>query len=241
MDERRINVLITGASRGLGRALAAALAARGARVVMVARTRGPLLEAVRAIRDEGGDAHALVADVGEPGAAARIAGAAAAMVGPIDVLVNNASALGPVPLRPLGETSEAALDEVFAVNVRGAFALTRALVGSMVARGRGLVLFVSSDAAVEAYPSWGAYGASKAAADHLARVWAAELDGSGVRVLAVDPGEMDTRMHADALPDADPATLARPEAVAARLVALIERPVTAGVRVLASSVAEVAS
>jgi NAD(P)-dependent dehydrogenase (short-subunit alcohol dehydrogenase family) len=108
------------------------------------------------------------------------------------------------------------------VNVVGPFRLTRILAGSMVLRGRGLVVGITSDASVAAYPRWGAYGVSKAALDHLARIWAAELEGTGVRFLTVDPGEMDTRMHADAVPDADPTTLADPRAVAARIVALIE-------------------
>ncbi|MCB9593656.1 MAG: SDR family oxidoreductase [Sandaracinaceae bacterium] len=236
MTEAKKSVLITGGSRGLGRALSEALAARGHRVVMVARTEGPLLDAARAIREGGGDAHALVADVGEPGAAARIAGAAAAMVGPIDAVVHNASTLGPVPLKPLVETTDEELEEALAVNLVGAFRLTRAVVGSMVARGAGLILHVSSDASVEAYPAWGAYGVSKAGLDHLSRIWAAELDGTGVRVLAVDPGEMDTTMHADAIPDADPATLARPADVAARLVTLIEQaPAPSGARVVAAT------
>lgn len=230
-----LNVLVTGASRGLGCALASTLAARGARVVMVARTEAPLIEAVNVIREAGGEAHALVGDVGAPEAAARIAGAAAAMVGPIDVVVHNASALGPVPLRPLAETADEEMEQALTVNLLGAFRLTRALVGSMVARGAGLVLHVSSDASVEAYPTWGAYGVSKAALDHLSRIWAAELEGTGVKVLAVDPGEMDTRMHADAIPDADPATLARPEDVAARLVRVIEGSVhPSGARLIAS-------
>lgn len=94
----------------------------------------------------------------------------------------------------------------------------------MAVRGRGLVVHVSSDAAVAAYPRWGAYGVSKAAQDHLGRILAAELEGTGVRVVSVDPGEMNTRMHADAIPDGDPATLAAPDAVAARLAALIAEP-----------------
>jgi len=229
------NILITGASRGLGRALAEALAARGARVVMVARGAEPLREAVRAIREAGGDAHALPGDVGAPDAASRIAGAAAAMVGPIDVLIHDASTLGPVPLAPLTETGDEDFERAFAVNLIGPFRLSKAVVGSMVARGRGLIVHVSSDAGVEAYPTWGAYGASKAALDHLSRTWAAELEGSGVRVISVDPGEMDTTMHADAIPDADPSALACPADVAARFVALIERPELApsGARVAA--------
>jgi NAD(P)-dependent dehydrogenase (short-subunit alcohol dehydrogenase family) len=92
-----------------------------------------------------------------------------------------------------------------------------------VLRGRGLVVHVSSDAAVEAYPTWGPYGASKAALDQLGRVWGAELAGTGVRFLSIDPGEMNTKMHADAVPDADPATLADPARVAVRVADAIER------------------
>lgn len=215
-------VLITGASRGLGRALALALAPHGARLALAAR-RGlePVVEEVRAL---GGTAVALPADVGDPASAAALAAQAAAVLGPVDVLVHNASDLGPVPLQLLADTEQSDADRAFAVNVLGPLALTRAVVGSMVLRGAGLVLHVSSDAAVAHYPRWGVYGASKAALDHLARTWAAELEGTGVRFLAVDPGEMDTRMHRDAVPEADPRTLARPEAVAARLAARLRAP-----------------
>jgi NAD(P)-dependent dehydrogenase (short-subunit alcohol dehydrogenase family) len=92
----------------------------------------------------------------------------------------------------------------------------------MAIRGVGVVVHVSSDAAIEPYPRWGAYGASKAAQDHLSRILAAELDGTGVRVLAVDPGEMDTAMHAAAIPDADRTALQRPSEVAARIIEMIE-------------------
>ena len=105
------------------------------------------------------------------------------------------------------------------MNLVGPFRLTKAIAGSMVLRGRGTIVNISSDAAVEAYERWGAYGASKAALDHLTRIWAAELDGTGVRVLAVDPGEMNTAMHAQAMPDADPSSLADPARVAAQIVA----------------------
>jgi len=114
----------------------------------------------------------------------------------------------------------------------------------MVLRRAGTVLHVSSDAAVEGYPAWGAYGASKAAADQLHRVLAAELKGVGVRVLSVDPGEMDTRMHADAVPEADRASLQRPEVVARAIRRVLEARdgVATGARVSASAyLAEVAS
>src|SRR6478609_5846048 len=92
----------------------------------------------------------------------------------------------------------------------------------MALRGEGTLVHISSDAAVEAYPRWGAYGISKAAQDHLSRILAAELADTGIRILAVDPGEMDTKMHADAVPDADRATLQRPADVAKRIIEMIE-------------------
>lgn len=223
--------LVTGASRGLGRALALALAEAGTEVVLVARGEADLARAVEDVRARGGRAHGVVADLGAPDSAAAILGQAEAALrtgrGGLDLLVHNASTLGPTPLQPLAELRPEAFDRVFQVNTAGPWRLTRAVVGGMVLRGRGTVLHVSSDAAVAAYPTWGAYGASKAAQDHLSRVWAAELEGTGVRVLSVDPGEMDTAMHAAALPEADPATLARPDAVARRILAWLGDPASA--------------
>jgi NAD(P)-dependent dehydrogenase (short-subunit alcohol dehydrogenase family) len=212
--------LITGASRGLGRALAEQLGKRGVRVVMVARERSALDAARDTLRDMGISAHSISADVGTADPHTIVA-TAQALVGPIDILINNASSLGPTPLRPLLDTDAEDLRAVLAVNLLGPFMLTKALVGAMALRGHGVVVNVSSDAAVEAYPAWGAYGSSKAALDHLTRIWAAELDASGVRVFGVDPGEMDTQMHADAIPDADRTTLAKPRDVASRIVELI--------------------
>lgn len=210
--------LVTGGSRGLGRALGRALAAAGSSVVLVARDRGPLDQVVAEIRARGGRAHGIAADIADREAIAAIAGQAAALVGPIDLLINNASTLGPVPLRLLLDTDCEDLSRALEVNLVAPFRLTKALAGPMVLRGGGTIVNISSDAGVEAYPSWGAYGASKAALDHLGRIWAAELEGTGVRVLTIDPGEMNTRMHADAIPEADPASLADPERVATRIV-----------------------
>jgi NAD(P)-dependent dehydrogenase (short-subunit alcohol dehydrogenase family) len=236
MDVRGAGAIVTGGSRGLGAALGAELARRGARVVLVARERGPLRESVARIRAAGGEAHALAEDVGDKTAIHRIAGAAAALVGNIDLLVNNASTLGPVPLRLLLDTDCEDLERTLAVNLVGPFRLTKAIAGPMVLHGRGVVVHVSSDAATSAYPRWGAYGVSKAALDHLNRIWAAELQDTGVRFLSVDPGEMRTRMHADAIPDADPATLQEPARVAARIATLIEREdVASGSRVEAAN------
>lgn len=217
------SALVTGASRGLGARLARRLAERGARVVGVARGREALEAVVESIRAEGHEAHALVADLGDKAAIHRLAGAAAELAGPVDLLVHNASELGPTPLRLLLDTECEDLSRVLEVNLLGPFRLTRAVAGSMALRGGGLVVHLSSDAAVNAYPMWGAYSVSKAALDHLTRLWAVELAELGVRVLSVDPGDMDTAMHAAAIPDADPSGLADPDDVAARLVALIEK------------------
>jgi NAD(P)-dependent dehydrogenase (short-subunit alcohol dehydrogenase family) len=114
------------------------------------------------------------------------------------------------------------LATVLETNLIGPFRLTKVLAGAMAIRGAGVIVHVSSDAAIEPYPRWGAYGVSKAAQDHLSKILAAELDGTGVRVLAVDPGEMDTVMHAAAVPEADRATLQAPASVATRIVQMIE-------------------
>lgn len=216
-------VLITGASRGLGRALAEQLAARHARVALVAREAGPLGAVVEGIRARGGIAHAVVGDVGDKDAIHRIAGQAQGLVGEIGIAIHNASTLGPTPLRLLLDTECEDLARVLETNLVGPFRLTKILAGAMALRGGGVVVHVSSDAAVEAYPRWGAYGVSKAAQDHLSRILAAELAGTGVRVLSVDPGEMDTAMHAAAIPEADPASLQQPVDVARRIVDMIER------------------
>ena len=223
--------LLTGASRGLGRALAEQLATRGTRLVLVARDTGPLDDVVAGIRARGGTAHALAADIADKQVIHRIAGQASGLVGELDLLVHNASTLGPTPLRLLLDTECEDLAGVLETNLVGPFRLTKVIAGAMALRGAGTIVHISSDAAVEAYPTWGAYGISKAAQDHLSRVLAAELAGTGVRVLAVDPGEMDTKMHADAVPDADRATLQRPAEVAAKLLALLDSNVASGARI----------
>lgn len=236
MNFQGMSALVTGASRGLGRALTEQLAAAGARVVAVARTGPELGRVVSAVRARGGEAHALTADVGRKQDVYPLAGAAAALVGPIDLLIHNASSLGPTPLRLLLDTECEDLSEVLETNLIGPFRLSKVIAGSMALRKTGSIVHISSDASVNAYARWGAYSASKAALDQLSRVWAAELAERGVRVLSVDPGEMDTRMHREALPDADPATLARPEDVAASILALLRDPdVKSGSRVEAAN------
>jgi len=215
-------VLITGASRGLGEGLAHELAARGARVALVAREPERLETVVRAIRARGGEAHALPGDVGDKETVYPLAGTAQAVLGAVDVVVHNASTLGPSPLRLLLDTDGEDLERALAVNLVGPFRLTKALAGSMAIRGQGLVVHLSSDAAASAYPTWGAYGVTKAALDHLGRIWAEELGAFGVRFLSVDPGDMDTALHREAAPGDDPAGLLDPREVAGRLAGLLE-------------------
>jgi NAD(P)-dependent dehydrogenase (short-subunit alcohol dehydrogenase family) len=229
------SVLITGGSCGLGRALAKRLAAEGAKVVLVARHKAGLDEVVGEIRKSGGAAFGIVADVGDKENIYPMVGQAAALAGPVDILINNASTLGPVPLRLLLDTDCEDFERALQVNTIGPFRLLKAVAGSMVLRQTGVIVNISSDAAVEAYPSWGVYGASKAALDHLTRIAAVELADTSVRFLSVDPGEMNTRMHADAMPDAEVGGLQRPDAVAESIVRMIRRvnQIASGSRLIA--------
>lgn len=222
MTVRGAGIVITGGSKGLGRALAFELARRGARLFVIAREKEALDRVVGAVRARGGIAHRWAADVADKDAIYPLAGAAHAALGRVDVLVHNASALGPSPLRPLLDTDCEDLERALAVNVIGPFRLSKTLLGPMALSGRGLVVHVTSDASVSAYPNWGAYAASKAALDHLGRVWAAELDPFGVRVVSVDPGDMNTDLHREAAPGDDPRTLLDPEEVAERFADLLE-------------------
>jgi NAD(P)-dependent dehydrogenase (short-subunit alcohol dehydrogenase family) len=143
------------------------------------------------------------------------------LLGGLDVLINNASDLGPVPLKLLADTECEDLERALATNLLGPFRLTKALLGALassVREGHGaVVLNVSSDAAINPYPRWGAYGASKAALHHMTRIWNEEFAAQGVAFLSLDPGDMDTPLHALAVPDADPAQLKRPETSASEL------------------------
>src|SRR5262245_52273481 len=215
LDEVRI--AITGGTSGLGLALVEELIDRGAHVAFVARTR----ERVDVIARRFPNAHGIVGDVARKDDIYPIALQIAGTLGGLDVLVNNASSLGPVPLKLLADTDCEDLELALATNLVGPFSLTKALLGALAAsarEGRGaVVLNVSSDAAVTPYPQWGAYGASKAALHHLTRIWNEELAADGIRFLSLDPGDMDTPLHAVAVPDADPSTLKRPELAAREL------------------------
>lgn len=216
-DLRRLRVAVTGGTSGLGLALVRLLTAMGARVAFVARGA----EAVaRTARETG--AQGIVGDVGRKEDIHPIALQVTASLGRLDVLINNASSLGPVPLALLADTECEELEQALAVNLVGPFRLTKALFGALAAsarQGRGAVVVnISSDAAVSAYAGWGAYGASKAGLRHLTAIWAEEARDEGVRFLSIDPGDMDTKLHALAVPDADPSTLKMPELSASEIV-----------------------
>ncbi len=222
--EVRMNTaLITGGSKGLGRALSEELARRGTHVILVARGADALEQTVAAIRTHGGRANAIAADVASKDAVYEIAGRAADLAGkPMDLVIHAASTLGPSPMPLLLDLSCEDFARVAEVNLIGPFRLAKALAGPMIVRHAGTQVFVSSDAAISAYAGWGVYSITKAAADHMCRVWAEELRGLGVRIFSVDPGEMDTEMHRSALPDADPLSLAKPANVARRFLVALE-------------------
>ena len=219
-----IRVAITGGTSGLGLALVRRLTRRGAHVAFVARTR----DQVERVAQENPSAHGIVGDVSRKEDVYPIAIQILAALGGIDVLVNNASSLGPVPLSALADTDCEDLELALATNVVGPFRLTKALLGSLAASAREgrqpLVVNISSDAAVTPYPKWGAYGASKAALHHLSRIWNEELTSEGIRVVSVDPGDMDTPLHALAIPDADRSTLKDPDVAAGEILQRITAP-----------------
>ncbi len=193
--------LVTGGSEGLGAALARFLAGRGYDLVLVAR-RAERLEAVRArLAPLGTDVRIVPADVSRPADQDRIAAAVGPSAG-LDLLVNNASELGPSPLPPLLSYPPDELARVYATNVIAPIALVRAF-REALGRARGRVVNISSDAALGGYPGWGGYGASKAALDLVSRTLANELRADGICVVSVDPGDLRTAMHQAAFPGED--------------------------------------
>ena len=214
--------VITGASRGLGLALASRLATRGWRLVIDARRSDRLQEAADALARET-EVVAVTGDVTDPAHRDALADAAAAL-GPVRLLVNNASTLGASPLPRLDGIDLDLLRHVFETNVIAPIALTQRL-DAQLPPGATIVN-ITSDAAVEAYEGWGGYGSAKAALEHASRVLAVERPG--LRVLVVDPGDMRTEMHQDAFPGEDISDRPDPATSVPGLLALIEGDAPSG-------------
>jgi NAD(P)-dependent dehydrogenase (short-subunit alcohol dehydrogenase family) len=215
---RGLRVAITGGTSGLGLALVERLRAVGAQVAFIARDP----QRVNAVAQHCPGTHGITGDVADKASAHPLALQVSAALGGLDVLINNASVLGPVPLVPLADTECEDFEAALQANLLGPFRLTKALLGMLASSARqgrpAIVVNISSDAAVNAYPNWGAYSASKAALAHMSRIWDEELREHGVRVIEYEPGDMDTPMHALALPDADRATLKPPTQAARELL-----------------------
>jgi len=209
-----MNILITGASKGLGRAVARVAARDKHNLIINARSEDELRDAERELASMT-QVLAVPGDVSD--IAEDIAALAISRFGPVDVLVNNASELGPSPMPQVLDHSWQSLERVFRVNVVAPIHLIQ------LVRPR-TIINITSDAGVNAYRGWGGYGASKAALEHISRVLAAEVEGSGVRVFVVDPGDMNTEMHRLAEPGIDLSHLPRPEDVAPAIVDLFDDP-----------------
>ncbi len=215
------SAIITGASRGLGLALARLLAQRAVQLTLTARG-GEALQQAAAELARSTEVLALPGDVADTGHVRTLVEGALDRFGRIDILINNASTLGPSPMPPLEYYPLEALNYVFRVNALAPLHLVQQVLPVMRRQGEGIIVNVTSDAAVEAYPRWGGYGASKAALELQSRVLAAELAGSNIRVYLVDPGEMNTQMHQEAEPGVDLSHLPSPEAVAPGIIHVLE-------------------
>lgn len=213
--------LVTGASRGLGLAVARAYAQRGLRLILTARNADDLSRAAAELRTLT-EVLDMAGDVADAAHAERLVQAGLERFGQIDVLINNASELGPSPMPALQDLDIETLQQIVRVNVSAPLKLIQLVLPCMQARKSGLIVNVTSDAGVQAYPTWGGYGSSKAALEHLSRVLAAEIEGSGVRVYVVDPGDMNTAMHEAAEPGVDLSGLPKPESVAPAFVHLLD-------------------
>ncbi|CAO4154747.1 putative oxidoreductase YciK [Methylorubrum aminovorans] len=210
--------VVTGASRGIGRAAALALAGAGAHVVAVARTQGGLEELDDAIRQVGGQATLVPLDLTDFDAIDRLGAALHERWGRLDAVVGNAGILG--NLMPISHVTPKAWDQVMAINVTANWRLIRSFDPLLQRSDAGRAIFVSSGAAAKCRAYWGAYAVSKAALEAMVRTYAAENERTGVRAMLLNPGPLRTRMRAAAMPGEDPATLKTPEELAPHFVRL---------------------
>lgn len=210
--------LVTGASRGIGAAIAVELARRGAHPVLIARTQGGLEETDDAIRAVGGQATLLPFDLRQGEKIDTIGPSIHARFGRLDILVHNAAVLG--TLTPVGHIQPRDFNETIAVNLAAAWRLIRTSDALLRASDAGRAVFMTSAIVTRPTAYWGMYGASKAAMDHLVRSWAAELATTNARAVLADPGVVRTQLRGQAMPGEDPATLPPPETVAPAIVDL---------------------
>jgi NAD(P)-dependent dehydrogenase (short-subunit alcohol dehydrogenase family) len=216
--------LVTGASRGIGRAVARELARRGAHVIALARTQGGLEELDDEIRALGSTATLVPASVTDYAALDRLGAAIFERWQKLDILVGNAGVLG--RLSPLPHIDPKVWDEVFAVNVTANWRLIRSLDGLLRQSDAGRAIFITSGAAHKLNAYWGTYSITKSALESLVRTWAAETATTRLRVNLFSPGPVRTRMRAEAMPGEDPALLPTPDDVAPQIVNLLEPAVT---------------
>lgn len=212
--------VITGASRGIGAAVARTFAGEGAHVILTARSQGGLEEVDDAIRAAGAAATLFPADLTEFDVIDQMAAAIHERFGRLDVLVGNAGILG--PLSPMHHIEPAAWDEVMAINLTANWRLIRAFDPLLRLSPAGRAIFVSSGAADGHHPYWGAYAVSKGALEVMVRTWASELEATSVRANLINPGGTRTRMRAEAFPGEDPETLPAPERIAEAIVPLAQ-------------------
>lgn len=215
----RISV-VTGASRGLGAAIAKRFAGEGSHVVLVARTLGGLEEVDDAIRAAGGAATLVPLDLTEFDRIDEMGAALAQRFGRIDVLVGNAGILG--TLSPMGHIETQVWDRVIAVNLTANWRLIRSFDPLLRASDSGRAIFVTSGAADGAHPYWGAYAVSKAALEAMVKTWAGEVTKTPVKVNLVDPGALRTSMRAEAYPGEDPMTQRAADEITDTFVELAE-------------------
>jgi NAD(P)-dependent dehydrogenase (short-subunit alcohol dehydrogenase family) len=212
--------LVTGASRGIGRAVALELARSGAHVIALARTQGSLEDLDDAVRAENAEATLVPCDLKDFAGLDRLGAAIYTRWKKLDIFVGNGGILG--PLTPLAHVEPAQWDEVLAVNVTANWRLIRSLDLPLRRSDAGRVVFITSGVAHLARPYWGPYAVSKAALETLARTYAAETEAiSQLKVMLVNPGPMRTRMRAAAMPGEDPATLPAPQDLAPKIAALV--------------------
>ena len=210
--------VVTGASRGIGRAAALALAEAGAHVIAVARTQGALEELDDAIRQRGGSATLVPLDLTDYDGIDRLGAAIFERWTRLDIVVGNAGILG--NLMPVGHVTPKVWDQVMAINVTANWRLIRSFDPLLRASDAGRAVFVSSGAASKCRAYWGPYSVSKAALDALVRTYAAETEGTAVRAMLLNPGPLRTSMRAAAMPGEDPQTLRTPDDLAPHIVRL---------------------